>query len=145
MAKLSSVPTQLGLGLTDPAAEPIEKKVRHVKKATQTRPHGCHWPGCTADVPPAMWGCREHWKLLPRALRTKIWRTYRIGQEETGEVSKEYVATAREVQTWIKTNYPPPKSAARRATADTSTPSEPSPTSSTPAGGAARRGRRPSP
>ena len=66
--------------------------------------HHCHWPGCYAAVPPAMWGCKRHWFALPKGLRDKVWRTYRPGQEITKTPSKEYIAVAREVQDWIAAN-----------------------------------------
>jgi hypothetical protein len=85
---------------------PIGAKVAHIKTAGQTRDHACHWPGCTSQVPPALWGCRVHWYKLPQELRTRIWRTYRIGQERDGRPSAEYLKVALEIQQWIRTNYP---------------------------------------
>jgi len=79
----------------------INEKVAHVKRAGQTRAHECHWPGCTAQVPPAMWGCKRHWYALPAAIRRKIWLTYRPGQEATMTPSRAYVEAAREAQAWI--------------------------------------------
>jgi hypothetical protein len=79
-------------------------KVKHVLKAKQTRDHDCHWPGCGRQVPPALWGCKEHWFLLPIALRNKLWMVYVPGQEEKGNPTKEYVKVAREIQAWIE-NY----------------------------------------
>lgn len=79
----------------------IADKVAHVRAAHQTRGHTCHWPGCTAQVPPAMWGCRKHWFLLPKPIRDEIWRAYRPGQEETSTPSADYVAAARKAQDWI--------------------------------------------
>jgi len=76
-------------------------KIRHVLAAGQTRRHECHWTGCTAQVPPAMWGCKTHWFRLPKRLRDRIWATYRIGQESRGDPSPEYLAVAREAQDWI--------------------------------------------
>jgi hypothetical protein len=67
--------------------------------------HTCHWPGCGKRVPPAMWGCKRHWFMLPADLRAKIWGAYRPGQEITKTPSREYVAIAREVQEWIRTNH----------------------------------------
>lgn len=67
-------------------------------------PHTCHWPTCNKAVPPAMWGCREHWYTLPKNLRDKIWKTYRPGQEITKTPSKAYLEAADEVQRWIA-NY----------------------------------------
>lgn len=79
----------------------IPEKVAHVLRAGQTRRHECHWPGCTAQVPPAMWGCKRHWYKLPHDLRSKIWRAYRPGQEDDFKPSETYLAVAQEVQDWI--------------------------------------------
>jgi hypothetical protein len=82
-------------------------KVAHVLRAGQTRNHTCHWPGCSKQVPPAMWGCRPHWFALPEHLRNRIWAAYRVGQEVNGTPSREYVDVAREAQAWIAINHPP--------------------------------------
>lgn len=79
----------------------IGEKVAYVKGQRQTRKHECHWPGCTVQVPPAMWGCKRHWYALPAELRAKIWRCYRPGQERDMRPSEAYLAVAREVQDWI--------------------------------------------
>ena len=79
----------------------ISDKVDYVKRQGQTRNHHCHWPGCTRQVPPALWGCRGHWYTLPAELRTRIWRTYKPGQEVKGTPSAAYVEVAQAVQEWI--------------------------------------------
>lgn len=81
-------------------------KADYVRSQKQTRPHHCHWPGCGANVPPAMWGCRKHWYMLPAALRARVWAAYRPGQEVDMRPSREYLEVAREVQDWIAANYP---------------------------------------
>lgn len=81
-------------------------KADHVRKASQTRKHTCHWPSCKTQVPPAMWGCKRHWFMLPRWLRSKVWGEYVPGQEERLDPSPEYLEVAHEVQEWIKLNYP---------------------------------------
>jgi hypothetical protein len=63
--------------------------------------HHCHWPNCDKPVPPAMWGCKQHWSKLPMRLRSRIWATYRPGQEISKTPSAEYVAVAHDVQEWI--------------------------------------------
>jgi len=63
--------------------------------------HTCHWPKCPREVPPKMWGCRDHWFALPKHLRDEIWRTYRPGQENDKQPSPEYLAAAHMVQDWI--------------------------------------------
>lgn len=64
--------------------------------------HHCHWPGCQRVVPPRMWGCRDHWFRLPKALRDKIWAAYVPGQEVSKTPSRAYIAAATEVQNWIE-------------------------------------------
>jgi hypothetical protein len=81
-------------------------KVRHVLRGRQTRSHTCHWPGCGKQVPPAMWGCRRHWYMLPAEIRDAIWKAYRPGQEGDGEPSDAYLVAAGRAQRWIKENYP---------------------------------------
>ena len=68
--------------------------------------HHCHWPGCPKAVPPAMWGCRQHWFALPKRLRDRIWATYRAGQEITKTPSDLYIEAAQAVQAWIREQYP---------------------------------------
>jgi hypothetical protein len=81
--------------------EDVSAKVKHVKAAKQSRGHVCHWPGCTKQVPPAMWGCSQHWFKLPKALRERIWRAYRPGQEDDLRPSESYMEAAEAVQEWI--------------------------------------------
>ncbi len=78
-----------------------DAKADYVRSQGQTRDHHCHWPGCSKQVPPAMWGCKTHWFRLPAGLRARIWRTYKPGQEVTLTPSDEYMKVAREVQVWI--------------------------------------------
>ncbi len=79
-------------------------KADYVKSRPQTRKHSCHWPDCSKQVPPAMWGCKEHWFKLPKALRDRVWMTYRPGQEEDLNVSDAYLKVANQVQEWIRSN-----------------------------------------
>lgn len=62
--------------------------------------HHCHWPTCTKEVPPAMWGCRTHWFTLPKSIRDKIWATYRPGQEIDKNPSDEYMEAFEEAYNW---------------------------------------------
>lgn len=80
----------------------MSDKADYVRSQPQSRNHICHWPGCTRQVPPAMWGCKPHWFKLPKHLRDRIWATYEIGQEVTLSPSREYLDAAREVQIWIE-------------------------------------------
>lgn len=63
--------------------------------------HLCHWKGCTTEVAPKLWGCPKHWFRLPKVLRSRIWATYRAGQEITKDPSEAYLAAAADVDRWI--------------------------------------------
>jgi hypothetical protein len=69
--------------------------------------HHCHWPGCPREVPPKLWGCLAHWRMLPPHLQREIWRAYVPGQEITKTPSPAYVEAARKAQAWIRLNHPP--------------------------------------
>ena len=84
-----------------------QNKAQYVKAQIQTRKHQCHWPGCTTQVPPAMWGCSKHWFALPSLLRNKVWATFKPGQEVTGTPSPAYIKAAKELQAWINSNALP--------------------------------------
>lgn len=82
-----------------------QAKVAHVNRAGQTRDHACHWPGCGKQVPPAMWGCKDHWFRLPVTIRAAIWDTYQPGQEAgDADVPLEYLGAANAAQKWIREN-----------------------------------------
>lgn len=83
----------------------IQQKADYVRSQRQTRRHSCHWPGCDKQVPPAMWGCREHWYRLPAELRQLIWEAYRPGQEVDMRPSRAYLEAARAVQEWIEKTF----------------------------------------
>lgn len=88
----------------------IGQKADHVRAAIadgQVGRHHCHWPGCGKAVPPAAWGCKRHWFMLPIAIRNRIWVAYRAGQETSKTPSRTYVEVAREAQEWIAANHPP--------------------------------------
>lgn len=86
----------------------IGEKVDHVLKAPNNDGrHHCHWPGCKAQVKPAVWGCKKHWFMLPKPLRDRIWAAYRPGQEQTKTPSRAYVEVAQEAQAWIAQHHPP--------------------------------------
>lgn len=79
----------------------MSTKPDYVRRQPQSRNHTCHWPECEKQVPPAMWGCKDHWFALPKHLRDKIWAAYVPGQERRMDPSEEYLEVAHEVQDWI--------------------------------------------
>ena len=68
--------------------------------------HTCHWPECKQRVPAKMWGCKQHWYMLPADLRRLVWVAYEPGQETTKTPSRYYVSVARRVREWIRDNHP---------------------------------------
>jgi hypothetical protein len=57
--------------------------------------HTCHATGCRVHVPPAMFMCKRHWFMVPRAMRDAIWDTYVPGQEIRKDPSDEYLKAAQ--------------------------------------------------
>jgi hypothetical protein len=58
--------------------------------------HTCHAFDCKEKIPPKMFMCRKHWFSLPSHLRSKIWASYRPGQEIDKNPSKQYIKAAKE-------------------------------------------------
>jgi hypothetical protein len=63
--------------------------------------HTCHWPGCGKPVPPKLLMCSSHWRRLPAQIRSRIWTTYRNGQELDKNPSSAYVAAVRAALDWV--------------------------------------------
>lgn len=63
--------------------------------------HHCHATNCKVNVPPEMFMCRKHWFSLPKRLRDRIWNTYRLGQCDDMNPSKEYCIAAKECVIFI--------------------------------------------
>lgn len=61
--------------------------------------HTCHARSCEVHVPPKMFMCRPHWRMVPYGLRVAIWAAYQPGQERldgTAFPSEEYLEVTRE-------------------------------------------------
>jgi len=58
--------------------------------------HLCHAIDCNIRVPANRLMCAPHWFMVPRILRTEVWRTYRPGQERDKSPSRAYLDAARE-------------------------------------------------
>lgn len=61
--------------------------------------HNCPWPGCERRVPRHIWGCRQHWYMLPEDIRRKIGASWR------GGTVGEHMAALEEADSWIETHY----------------------------------------
>lgn len=81
--------------MSNPSASVDDQRVSGLA-SNDDMAHHCHWPGCSCHVPPAMWGCKPHWRRLPPDIRARIWENYRPGQEIDKHPSQAYVAVARE-------------------------------------------------
>lgn len=57
--------------------------------------HHCHAAGCPIRVPQTMLMCKRHWFMVPRAIQSRIWATYRDGQCDDWEISHAYAEAAR--------------------------------------------------
>jgi hypothetical protein len=79
---------------------PIGPKAAHVRREVrkgQPRAHECHAKGCTTQVPPALLMCAKHWRMVPQALKNRIWDTYQPGQERGNvEPTDAYFEAQRE-------------------------------------------------
>lgn len=63
--------------------------------------HTCHATGCNTRVPPAMFMCKPHWSMLPRATRNAVWLAYSVGQEMRMDPSDEYMQVATDAIEWL--------------------------------------------
>lgn len=59
-------------------------------------PHTCHARACEVVVPPRLFMCVRHWRMVPRELQTAIWAAYVPGQERRKDPSLEYLEIAME-------------------------------------------------
>jgi hypothetical protein len=56
--------------------------------------HVCHAIGCERAVKPELLMCRLHWFMVPARLRVAVLRTYRTGQCDDKQPSREWLAAA---------------------------------------------------
>lgn len=66
---------------------------------TATPRRRCLAEGCTAQVPPRLWGCLRHWRMVPPPLRRAIWAAYRPGQEVDLHTTAAYREASRAAAT----------------------------------------------
>lgn len=57
--------------------------------------HTCHAVACERYVPPQMLMCRQHRFSVPKALRDRVWATYRDGQCDTFDPTSAYCQAAK--------------------------------------------------
>lgn len=53
--------------------------------------HLCHAANCKTKVPPKLLMCAKHWRMVPKDIQRRVWKTYRPGQERDKEPSDAYL------------------------------------------------------
>jgi len=53
--------------------------------------HVCHARGCEKVVPPKMFMCLRHWRMVPKPLQDAIWAEYVPGQERRMDPTPAYL------------------------------------------------------
>lgn len=53
--------------------------------------HRCHAKNCKKEVPPSLFMCFQHWKMVPKPLQAEVWKHYRPGQEIDKNPTNEYL------------------------------------------------------
>lgn len=56
--------------------------------------HLCHALECPVSVPPRMFMCSAHWRLVPKIMQNAIWAAYVPGQERRKDPTSEYIDAA---------------------------------------------------
>lgn len=75
-------------------SEPMEPKDRYV--------HTCHATNCNQRVPPKMFMCLHHWRMIPPVMQKRIWAAYRPGQEVDKRPSEEYLKVTAEAIRFVR-------------------------------------------
>lgn len=58
--------------------------------------HKCHAIGCQNPVQPALLMCLKHWKMVPTAIKRKVWSHFRREQCDDKKLSEEWLIAAKE-------------------------------------------------
>lgn len=72
-----------------------------MSEATTGRPHRCHAVGCETEIPPRLFMCLKHWRMVPKRMQAGVWATYRPGQEITKTPSPAYLQMAGEAIRYV--------------------------------------------
>lgn len=69
----------------------------------QVRDHVCHAQGCTKQVPPALFMCAKHWRMVPESMQKAIWHHYQPGQERGDmQPTREYFEATRAAIAYVE-------------------------------------------
>lgn len=61
----------------------------------------CHAVDCNIRIPRGFLMCPRHWYMVPQSLRKEVWREHRLGQEETGAYTQQWVDVARKAINYV--------------------------------------------
>lgn len=63
--------------------------------------HTCHARNCSKEIPPRMFMCFRHWRMIPRRMQTALWDVYVPGQEARKDPTDEYLLIARDLIDYV--------------------------------------------
>ena len=66
----------------------------------------CARPGCIVPAAERQLMCRTHWWLVPRPIRTKVWRAYRAWEHGYGTLSALRTAQQEAVDAVVARSTP---------------------------------------
>ncbi len=73
----------------------------------KTMKHLCHAIECETPVPPKMFMCLKHWRMVPKNMQDAIWRLYRPGQEIDKNPSWEYLDATVDAMRFVREKEKP--------------------------------------
>ena len=63
--------------------------------------HTCHAIRCTTEVPPKMFMCLKHWRMVPKSMQDEVWANYRRGQEVRKDPTENYLDVTKRVRLYV--------------------------------------------
>lgn len=63
--------------------------------------HTCHALRCKTTVPPKMFMCAKHWRMVPRPMQDAVWTHYVRGQELRKDPTDAYLKVTREARLYV--------------------------------------------
>ena len=69
--------------------------------------HTCHADGCATQVPPRLFMCPRHWRMVPADMQAELWWVYVPGQENRKDPTQAYIDVARRIIAHVRSVDPP--------------------------------------
>lgn len=63
--------------------------------------HTCHARDCATNVPPRMFMCARHWRMIPKAMQDELWAAYVPGQERRMDPTAAYLDVAMKLVEYV--------------------------------------------